>query len=205
MGGAPSSQRHETPDLANFASQLEVQASIVRLKIKNAEDDARAFARDRNMDGARQRFQSSLLFKKEQAQILRTMNAVHTQTSLLQTNRLNQDAMRVLNSSVRTLHATSVATHDVDMVMSRIHEIGDDTVLNGESLSESLAFGSADDDADFAAFLSGGAAASEPVPKAPPPGVNVASLEVSSAPLPPQYHRAGTTGAPTIAEHNFTI
>jgi hypothetical protein len=117
-------------------SQLEAEAAIVRLQIRDFEAQSRQYARDGNREAARQRYTLSVLKTKEQGQLLRTIVAVQTQTSAIQTNRLNTEAMRMLNSSVRTLHASQLSHEHVDAAVDQMHAMVDHGEITSEHLNE---------------------------------------------------------------------
>jgi hypothetical protein len=175
--GALESKNKNAPDLGAFLSQLEAEAAIVRLQIRDFEAQSRQYARDGNREAARQRYTLSVLKTKEQGQLLRTIVAVQTQTSAIQTNRLNTEAMRMLNSSVRTLHASQLSHEHVDAAVDQMHAMVDHGEITSEHLNEGGDHASHGvDDAAFERFLSGNKEPPHPPPAAGSEMENVAGL-----------------------------
>jgi len=184
MGSAQSTEKVRQSELQEFLLRMETESSILRLKISQAEKEARELAGKNDMEAAKAKFVSSQYYRREQLNLLRTSNAVQSQMSILQTNQLNRDAMHVLNSSVSTLHKSTVAADAVDRQMDRLHELGDSAAISAEHLGEDSA-GPGGDDA-FLNFLGG----NEPAPVVESLGVS--ALSVANGALPP-YKSHGTT------------
>jgi hypothetical protein len=189
--GATHSTESRASELSDFLLRMETESSILRLKIQASEKETKDLASRGDMDAARAKFVSSQYQRKEQLNLLRTSNAVQNQISILQSNQLNRDAMRVLNSSVNTLHKTKVDGEAVDRQMDRLHELGDSTAISAEHLGED-GVGGAGDDAAFLAFLSG---TTKPPVEEVSPAIDVSALSVANGSLPKYAAKASETTA----------
>ena len=179
MGTSQSTEKGRSTELQDFLLRMETESAILRLKILQTEKEARELASKKDMEAAKAKFISSQYQRKEQLNLLRTSNAVQSQISIIQTNQLNRDAMRVLNSSVSTLHKNTVAADAVDRQMDRLHELGDSTAISAEHLGEDG--GGLGGDEAFQAFLSGIAPSADPIKDS---NLDIAALSVANGALP---------------------
>jgi hypothetical protein len=175
MGGVNERATEQTAvkaiaDIAAYCKQLEVDASMIRLKAKACEDDARSRYLQGHHQAAQQRFNHSKVYKQQELQIIKTITAMQQQALSIDMQELNRQAMGMMRTAVKAIHHNSIDPNEVDRISNVLHDCGDESAANLDAI-HAHAFVEEDTD-DWDAFVAAMGGSPPPAPSAvaaPPP------------------------------------